>query len=437
MITRRKFMIATGGLVAATSVTRSVSIEQASCNYQSAALNVAVTEVAFQLPALPAATGGEIAIQNLQSTLQRSWNTLRCWPDRPNTAERILDGEQFRVQFLGDVTALDRLATLSSDLSASVPNAASTHMVAARVASILHHFTDAKTHLTEAEACGASTAITGRALLAIKQASGEDLASVLAARRDMAETSGDLQDLVPLGALLADLGEFEEADQIYLKAFQRPRDVSPYGFAWVCFQLGELWGEIVPEPEKFRAAIWYQRAVEYLPAYTTARVHLAEILIDSGDLAAAEAWLLPVIASGDPEVQWKLAEVLAGQNKLDEADIQRNAARSTYEQLLSKYELAFADHAAEFYLSTGDDVVRACELARINLTNRQTLRAFELAYHAANQARDDDFSNGILMRASLKLGHTHAFKHSALANPSKTKVLRTSGTSLSRKPKIR
>lgn len=139
------------------------------------------------------------------------------------------------------------------------PKAASTHLVAARVASILYCFTDAKTRLAATEACGASTSITGRTLLGIKQASGEDVAEVLVARRNMAETSGGLQDLVPLGALLADLGDFDEADQTYLKAFQRPRDVSLLAFAWVCFQLGELGSEIVPEPEKCRAAIWYQR----------------------------------------------------------------------------------------------------------------------------------------------------------------------------------
>jgi hypothetical protein len=52
--------------------------------------------------------------------------------------------------------------------------------------------------------------------------------------------------LVPLGALLADLGEFEEADRTYAMVFQQYRDVSPFALAWVCFQLGVLWGEIVP-----------------------------------------------------------------------------------------------------------------------------------------------------------------------------------------------
>ena len=56
-----------------------------------------------------------------------------------------------------------------------------------------------------------------------------------------------MEDLVPLGALLADLGEFDEADRIYRQALREYRDVSPFAVAWVCFQLGVLWGELVPE----------------------------------------------------------------------------------------------------------------------------------------------------------------------------------------------
>jgi hypothetical protein len=33
----------------------------------------------------------------------------------------------------------------------------------------------------------------------------------------------------------------------------------------VCFQLGMLWGELVPEAQDARAADWYERAIEYLP----------------------------------------------------------------------------------------------------------------------------------------------------------------------------
>ena len=52
--------------------------------------------------------------------------------------------------------------------------------------------------------------------------------------------------------------------------------------AWVCFQLGMLWGELVPEPQLARAEHWYRKAVVSLPCYVRARVHLAEILFGHG-----------------------------------------------------------------------------------------------------------------------------------------------------------
>ncbi len=64
-----------------------------------------------------------------------------------------------------------------------------------------------------------------------------------------AAESGRLEELVPLGALLADLREFDEAERTYQRALQEYRDVSPFALAWVCFQLGVLWGELVHEPD--------------------------------------------------------------------------------------------------------------------------------------------------------------------------------------------
>ena len=59
---------------------------------------------------------------------------------------------------------------------------------------------------------------------------------------------------MPLGSLLADLGDFDEADRIYDRALREYTDVSPFAVAWVCFQLGVLWGELVAEPQSSRAA---------------------------------------------------------------------------------------------------------------------------------------------------------------------------------------
>jgi tetratricopeptide (TPR) repeat protein len=351
---------------------------------------------------MPPATAGELAVINLLSSLQRAWDVVGRWPDRLSAAERVVEEEQLKTQFLGDVTALDRLTRLASELSRNKPESASTHLVAAQVSALVHRFADAKTHLAEAHRCGAPVDLTSRALLSIKQALGEDLQEVLKTRRRMAETSTELQELVPLGALLADLGEFDAADRTYLTAIQQYRDVSPFALALVCFQLGMLWGETVPQPQSRRAANWYERAVGYLPAYVSARVHLSEIYLDDGDLEAAEALLAPVVASGNPEVNWRLSEVFEAQSNRVEADLQRNAARAGFESLLVRHELAFADHAAEFYLSSGADSQRACHLACVNLANRPTRRALELAHVAALRTGDKRLASELLARTGTE-----------------------------------
>ena len=108
-------------------------------------------------------------------------------------------------------------------------------------------------------------------------------------------------------------------------------------------------------------------------------MHLAEIYASQDQLAEAEALLLPVLSSRDPEVRWRLAGVLVAQERFDEAKPQLDAARCGFEELLERHLLAFADHAAEFYADGGNDRRRALELARANVANRPTRRAVKQA----------------------------------------------------------
>src|SRR5262249_50888786 len=162
------------------------------------------------------------------------------------------------------------------------------------------------------------------------------------ARRRIAAASGRLEDLVPLGALLADLERFAEADALYRQALSSYEDVSPFPLAWVCFQLGMLWGELVPAPDADLAELWYRRSVAYLPGYVKARVHLAEIHASHGQTSEAEALLVPALSSSDPEVRWRLADVLVAQGRFEEAGRQLDAARAGFEDLLERHQLAFA-----------------------------------------------------------------------------------------------
>jgi hypothetical protein len=326
----------------------------------------------------PTATDGEIAAINLESARRSAWARFARDPGLPGAAETVVDHERLATQFLGDLDALDRLDALASHF-ARVDDSYRAALVQAEVASTAHRFAEARDHLGRAALMGGPSDAIERHRLTIDQGCGIDLEAVLAVRRRVAAASGRLEDLVPLGALLADLEHYAEADAVYRQAFDSYVAMSPFPPAWVCFQLGMLWGELAPVSAPSRAALWYRRALAYLPGYVKARVHLAEIYTSQDELGDAEALLLPVLASGEPEVNWRLAEVSMAQERFEEAESQLQAARSRFEELLVRHLLAFADHAAEFYAGPGNDHRRALELACLNVANRPTRRAVKQA----------------------------------------------------------
>ncbi len=181
----------------------------------------------------------------------------------------------------------------------------------------------------------------------------------------------------------------------------------------MCFELGALWGERVPSPRAELAARWYRAAIGYLPCYVKARVHLAEILFQQGQTEDAANLLRPALASGDPEVSWRLADVAEASDNTADAETFMEAARVGFESLLAKHVLAFADHGAEFYLAGGGDPTRAFELARLNLANRATPRAHELALEAAYAAGESDVVAKLVANAERDWGKTAAFQSSA------------------------
>jgi hypothetical protein len=146
-----------------------------------------------------------------------------------------------------------------------------------------------------------------------------------------------------------------------------------------------------------------------------ARVHLAEVYLGYGCTKGAEALLVAAISSGDPEAHWRVADLLVKMGRFTEAEVQMQTARSGFEALLKKHLLAFADHGAEFYSGRGNDAQRAFELARVNLVNRPTLRAFEQAHTTAIAADEMKTAFEILAGARKRWGGTTAFGLSPLA----------------------
>ena len=363
-------------------------------------------------------TDGQIALNNLESARQYSWSTFWLDPLRPTSAEYIVEQEQLTLQFLGDPGALDRLDELVEHLNQVDHDSPRTLLIQAQASSTAHRFAEARRCLEQITDCAELSASVKRLSMNVDQACGTQLDAVLEYRQRGAAQSGRLEDLVPLGALYADLREFDRADHIYRRALNEYKGTSPLAVAWVCFQLGVLWGELMPESRLAQAAAWYEKAVRCLPAYVKARVHLAETFIRRELIADAKALLMPAAASGDVEVSWRLADVLTKMGRVADADKQMLIARSGFEALLRKHLLAFADHGAEFYAGSGNDPQRAFELARINVANRPTLRAFEQACERAVAAGETDQAAELLAAAKARWGGTNAFAFSQLADNS-------------------
>src|SRR5436190_22004694 len=114
-----------------------------------------------------------------------------------------------------------------------------------------------------------------------------------------------------------------------------------------------------------RAETMYQQALRYLPELAPASIHLAAIEAAHGDPAVAAARIAPLARAGNPE-----ALALAGALRLRAGDRERGQreiadARARFETLVARHPLAFADHAAAFYLGAGADPQRACALATL------------------------------------------------------------------------
>ena len=363
---------------------------------------------------LPAATDGALALINHESILDRCWQTIDLHPNRLGIAAQLIDEEYRRSHFLGDAGALDRLLTLSETLLQQCAKSGEAYVLAAQIASLVHKFEQAAQYLGQAKALGADTKSLMRQQLSIDHAIGHNWKDVFDTRLRLSVQSPTLQNLVALGALYAEMGLYQEAEHSYLSAIAQDREHSPFSLAWACFQLGVLFGETLTPADPKAAQYWYEKALAYLPAYTHARVHLAELHLDAEQFELALTLLQPIKDSADPEVSWRLAQLYEKTGQAHEARHYLARTRHLFEELLAHHALAFADHAVDFYLEDGDDPDKALQLALLNLDNRATLRAFELSVEAA-QANDQNLmAQALAERAALQWGHLPAFAHSAL-----------------------
>jgi tetratricopeptide (TPR) repeat protein len=341
-------------------------------------------------------TRGDIAVRNLSGRIQGLERQLLRPQTELATYAQLVDLLLSRTQFLNSFADFARVRELADAALREFPDQAQAHLLRARSFSAVHRFAEAEAELAQAAALGADTAIQ-RASLHIAQ--GRELPAALALAEQRATTSPTLEHLSLWASAEAALGEFEAADDHYRAALRNYRDVSPFPVAYVMFQRGVMWAELADAPE--RALPLYAEAVQRLPQYVVANVHLAELEAGRGQPEAAVQRLQRLISqTDDPEPLGYLGELLTHANPGDAPGQQLlGRARAGYDELLKQHRAAFLDHAAEFFSGPGHDPPRALELATENLALRPTGRAYALAIEAALAAQNRPLACDLVSRA--------------------------------------
>lgn len=321
---------------------------------------------AATLDAAPTTTASAIAIANLDHLIAQRGD------------EGDIDELLFaRSRFLGDYDALDRASTLAE----LRPETARDLLQRARARAAVHRFAAALDDLAALERTGGSGDAIAGARASIFVATGR-AHEVVAQLEGAAHRQPGYASSSALAGAYAAVGRYADADRLYVAALDALDTTSPFPYAWIYFARGVMWAEHGSDPVRGEAL--YRRALAYVPEFVTAAVHLSELEVTRGELRAPIARLAPIAAaSREPEALALLGalHIRTGDRARGEHEIA--SARERYESLLARHPLAFADHAAEFYLGPGADAERAWALARQNLAGRRTDRAFALAIEAA------------------------------------------------------
>jgi hypothetical protein len=275
-----------------------------------------------------------------------------------------------RARYVADYAALERGALFADAAADDAPSL----LRRARARAAVHRFSAALADLDAAAALGADATALFRARVPIRIAQGA-AGEVIPALEAMAAREPGFASASALATAYAGAGRFAAADRQFQAALDALDTTSPLPYAWLCFARGTMWAEQAGDPA--RGAAHLRRALDYLPQFVAANLHLAEIEAARGEEPAATARLARVVDSGDPEVLALLGRLHSADDPARGAR-EIGAARERFETLLARQPLAFADHAAEFYLGAGADADRAWQLAVANYAERKTSRAREL-----------------------------------------------------------
>ena len=327
-----------------------------------------------------ATTSPQIAITNLNSQIASAEKIVAKAPERIEFRKQLFKLLATRAQFLGTFADFDRMA----ELTTSAPSSIDEYLLRIKFLTTIHDFSEAERLLLAGEKVYAESDELKRLWIPIKLARRENLSEVRSKALTELNKTRSYGNLVMMAGIESELGNFDIADQLFSEAITNYNDASPMPIAYLLFQRGVMWSEKAGDAVRGRKL--YMEAVHYLPQFVVAEVHLAEAERSIGDSSGAIERLKIISETQDPEPSGLMGELLTEAGRKSEANIHLTLARTRYNDLLQKYPFAFADHGAEFFSGPGADAERALKLAKLNLSNRKSERAYIVAIGAAEAA---------------------------------------------------
>ncbi|MEO5761067.1 MAG: hypothetical protein ABIR28_02035 [Vicinamibacteria bacterium] len=357
------------------------------------AMLLAACGPASERPAIPSSTRAlsvsttdpAVAVTNLNSQIERLQGAIadRETPGRARRTE-LVDLLIMRGQFLGRIADYEAAIELAQETLKLDPKNPAAWIARAKARETFHEFHSALADLDRAAALGAvENARMARA--PIFQAMGR-YEEALAIRAPVAELYPTIASVGAVASILGERGELDAADRAYVRALGLYRDVSPFPVAWLLQQQGMMW---MRAGEFDHARRLIQSAIEVLPSYLQAQVHLASVEAALGNAVAARSRLRRFVdTADDPEAAGVLASVeyLAGGTA--DARHWHDLAAARYEELLRQHPRAFLDHSAAFLLGPLGDSAKALSLAKQNIEVRKTPQSWTLLIQAAQASGD-------------------------------------------------
>ncbi|MFD9003696.1 tetratricopeptide repeat protein [Streptomyces sp. NPDC059582] len=335
----------------------------------------------------PVTTNGTIAVANLHGQIdglavRLSRAGTGKTPGAPLAVAQgaaLIDLLNLRGQILGRVADYEQAAELAEGLVRAAPEDGTALLARARTRATLHRFAEAVADLGAAGRSGVDEATLDAERAVVLQALG-CYADAMALIRKASERQSSFTTCGALAVLQAERGEVAEADNLFDEARRHYRGTSPFPLAQLDFRRGVMWHR---EGDLDAASSCYEAARRRVPDYASALGHLAEVELLRGDPSAAVALLRPLAhTSDDPEYVGHLAAALHAGGRVHEAHQWRERAAAGYDELVLRHPEAYADHAADFWLTVGSDAERGLQLALQNLAFRQTARAHALFQRA-------------------------------------------------------